>query len=77
MVASSILEEIKAAIDAAPPNGYVAELHLQVIKFAHELDGVSGKDFCAARKNFLPCMEKNSVRQEKKFRAGQIFFCAA
>jgi hypothetical protein len=42
------LKEIKDAIERAPRNGYVAEIHLQVLKHAHMLEAVSGKDFCAA-----------------------------
>ena len=41
-----VFERIKRAIDSAPRNGYVAELHLQVIKYADLLEGVSGKEFC-------------------------------
>lgn len=41
-----VFERIKRAINQAPRNGYVAELHLQVIKHADALDGVSGKEFC-------------------------------
>ena len=44
---SDLFDEIKRAIETAPRNGYVAELHLQVIKYAHLLENVSGKDFCA------------------------------
>lgn len=40
--------EIKRAVEAAPRNGYVAEIHLQVLKHAHMLEDVSGKEFCAA-----------------------------
>lgn len=36
----------KRAIDSAPRNGYVAEFHLQVLKYADELEGISGKEFC-------------------------------
>ena len=36
----------KKAIDSAPRNGYVAEFHLQVLKYADELEGISGKEFC-------------------------------
>lgn len=43
---SNVFEKIKRAIDSAPRNGYVAELHLQVIKYAEVLDGISGKEFC-------------------------------
>lgn len=42
------LAEIKKAIENSPRNGYVAELHLQVIKHADALDGVTGKEFCEA-----------------------------
>lgn len=42
----SIFEDIKTAIDKAPRNAYVAELHLQVIKHAHLLQNMSGKEFC-------------------------------
>jgi hypothetical protein len=41
-----VFSEIKRAIDEAPRNGYVAELHLQVIKHAELLENVSGKEFC-------------------------------
>jgi len=40
--------DIKRAIENSPRNGYVAELHLQVIKYADELQNVSGKEFCEA-----------------------------
>ncbi|KQZ99815.1 transcription factor [Rhizobium sp. Root564] len=42
------LAEIKKAIENSPRNGYVAELHLQVIKHADVLEGVTGKEFCEA-----------------------------
>ena len=42
------LSEIKKAIENSPRNSYVAELHLQVIKYADALNGVSGKEFCEA-----------------------------
>ncbi len=45
---ADVYAEIKRAIDAAPRNGYVAELHLQVIKYAEVLENESGRDFCAA-----------------------------
>ena len=41
-----IFSEIKQAIEKSPRNGYVAELHLQVIKHAALLENVSGKVFC-------------------------------
>ena len=40
------LRGIKDAINAAPRNSYVAELHLQVIKHADELKDVTGREFC-------------------------------
>jgi hypothetical protein len=45
-MSKDVYESIKTAIDAAPRNGYVAELHLQVIKYADLLENVSGKEFC-------------------------------
>ena len=42
----AVFSNIKRAIEKAPRNGYVAELHLQVLKHADVLDGVSGKEFC-------------------------------
>ncbi len=40
-------KEIRSAIDAAPRNAYVAELHLQVLKHAETLKDVTGRDFCS------------------------------
>jgi hypothetical protein len=42
------IDRIKAAIDGSPRNSYVAELHLQMIKYADELKGMTGKEFCEA-----------------------------
>jgi hypothetical protein len=47
MIHRDIFTNMKRAIDGAPRNGYVAELHLQVLKYADVLENVSGKDFCA------------------------------
>jgi hypothetical protein len=41
-----VFNDIKRAIEAAPRNAYVAELHLQTIKHAEQLENVSGKEFC-------------------------------
>ena len=41
-----VFREMKVAIEKAPRNGYVAEMHLQVIKYAALLENVSGKEFC-------------------------------
>jgi len=43
-----VFRSIKAALDGAPRNAYVAELHVQVIKHSDALHEVSGKEFCAA-----------------------------
>lgn len=40
-----IFNEIKQAIEKSPRNGYVAEIHLQAIKYAVELEKVSGREF--------------------------------
>ena len=41
-----IYERIADAIERAPRNSYVAELHLQCIKYADQLVSVSGREFC-------------------------------
>lgn len=41
-----IYQAIKSAIETAPRNAYVAELHLQCLKYAEVLEGVSGREFC-------------------------------
>ncbi|WP_168068417.1 HTH-like domain-containing protein [Sphingomonas kaistensis] len=41
-----IFERIKRAVDRAPRNGYVAELHLQCLKHAHEFEGLSNREIC-------------------------------
>lgn len=43
---AEIFKKIGEAIDAAPRNGYVAEIHLQAIKYAEELAKVTGREFC-------------------------------
>jgi hypothetical protein len=43
---AGVFERMKRAIESAPRNGYVAELHLQVIKYADLLEHISGKEFC-------------------------------
>lgn len=42
------LARMKAAMDGAPRNDYVAEMHLQIIKYAHELQSLTGREFCEA-----------------------------
>lgn len=46
MANDDVFSRIKRAIESSPRNGYVAELHLQVIKYADLLANVSGKEFC-------------------------------
>ena len=48
MTSADTYKTIKAAIESAPRNAYVAELHLQVLKYSDVLDDVSGKQFCDA-----------------------------
>ena len=48
MASPDALTRIKAAIEHAPRNGYVAELHVQVIKYADALQDISAKEFCEA-----------------------------
>ena len=46
MPTSDILARIRRAIETSPRNGYVAELHVQAIKYSEELEGVTGREFC-------------------------------
>lgn len=48
MTTAEALKHIKVAIEASPRNGYVAELHIQVIKYAYLLEELSGREFCKA-----------------------------
>ncbi|ROR21368.1 hypothetical protein EC845_2181 [Comamonas sp. BIGb0124] len=48
MINAKTLQAIRTAIDSAPRNAYVAELHLQIVKYANELQPLSGKAFCEA-----------------------------
>ncbi|WP_417698455.1 transcription factor [Psychromonas sp.] len=43
-----IIEEIKHALESAPRNGFMAELHLQSIKYADELGNITAREFCEA-----------------------------
>lgn len=40
------MEEIKQALATAPRNRYMAELHLQSIKYADELEKITARKFC-------------------------------
>lgn len=46
MKVSHVFNAIRQALNEAPRNAYVAELHLQCIKYMEELDGISGREFC-------------------------------
>mgnify|MGYP001053907437 CR=1 FL=1 len=48
MAINQVITKIKRAIDDAPRNAYVAELHLQIIKYSDVLQDVTGKEFCEA-----------------------------
>jgi hypothetical protein len=39
-------QKMKAALNGSPRNSYTAEMHLQAIKYAEELQGLTGKEFC-------------------------------
>jgi hypothetical protein len=41
-----IFKAIQLALTDAPRNQYMAELHLQMIKYADELDDITSKEFC-------------------------------
>jgi hypothetical protein len=47
-VDTKIKQSIKTAINGAPRNAYVVELHAQILKYAARLQNVNGKEFCAA-----------------------------
>ena len=46
MTTSQTLAKIKRAIEKSPRNAYVAELHVQAIKYADELENITGREFC-------------------------------
>ena len=46
MTKTQIFDSIRRAIESAPRNAYVAELHLQCLKYSTQLEGVSGREFC-------------------------------
>jgi hypothetical protein len=48
MSAHETVQKIKNAINSSPRNGYIAELHLQIIKHADVLGNMTGKEFCLA-----------------------------
>jgi hypothetical protein len=48
MPINTTIAEIKDALETAPRNAYVAELHLQIIKHHEDLGEITGKEFCEA-----------------------------
>ena len=48
MTTNEALKNIKRAINSAPRNSYIAEFHVQVIKYAPILHDITAKEFCAA-----------------------------
>lgn len=48
MNTSKALSQIKKAVESSPRNGYVAELHVQCLKYSSQLETVTGKEFCEA-----------------------------
>jgi hypothetical protein len=46
MTTSQTLAKIKRAIERSPRNAYVAELHVQAIKYADELENITAREFC-------------------------------
>src|SRR5271155_2539915 len=46
--ATEAIDTIKVAIDQAPRSGYIAELHLQIIKYSDVLQHMTGKEFSEA-----------------------------
>ncbi|MFA0811683.1 HTH-like domain-containing protein [Microbulbifer epialgicus] len=41
-----IYQQIRTALEAAPRNQYTQELHLQMIKYADQLQKITSKEFC-------------------------------
>lgn len=46
MSEQEIFESIRRSIDSAPRNQYTVELHLQMIKYADDLQHITAKEFC-------------------------------
>lgn len=46
MTEIEIYGRIKQVLDDAPRNKYIAEMHLQMIKYADELNSITSKEFC-------------------------------
>jgi hypothetical protein len=48
MTKREMFEKMRRAIEGSPRNAYLAEMHVQVLKYAEELDDVTGREFCEA-----------------------------
>jgi len=46
MSEQEIFDSIRRSIDSAPRNQYTVELHLQMIKYADDLQHITAKEFC-------------------------------
>ena len=46
MTEQDIYDRIKHALSVAPRNKYTVEMHLQMLKYADELQHVTAKEFC-------------------------------
>lgn len=46
MTDQQIFTKIKNALAAAPRNQYTVEMHLQMLKYADDLNGITAKEFC-------------------------------
>lgn len=44
---NDVYNSIKTAINGSPRNSYVAELHVQILKYSIYFENVSGREFCA------------------------------
>ena len=48
MTFKQAIERMRTAIDNSPRNDYIAEFHVQVIKYADVLKDATGREFCEA-----------------------------
>lgn len=46
MFTQELADKIKQAVDSSDRQFWTAELHLQIIKYAHEMKTLTGKEFC-------------------------------
>ena len=75
---SIIFASIKKALNDAPRNQYMAELHLQVLKYADQLEDITAKEFCESvelkpsygteftkMRNLIPRLKKAGLKVDK------------